>query len=368
MKHPVFAYFERFHGLVPSGYHANFLGVKTRNGFAAGMVAALGHQLPDGGYVRGDYPGFDEEYFEWIDLLEAVLAARGVFTMIELGAGYGRWLVNAAVAAAQRRAGDLRIKLVGVEAEPTHFAWLKQHFEDNGLDPAEHVLIEGAIDATDGTVDFYVGKADEWYGQRIADHGDTERPVNQVRAITLKGILTGLESVDLIDLDIEGAELVVLSSAIDELDRKVKRVHIGTHARSIERGLRTLFREHSWYKRNDYEVGSSELTQWGPISFNNGVQTWINPRLQSIEPTPAEMHWLQWALHSSEIRYGRLQDEMHAPEAAPERVQEDARLRAALEAAREAQNRIAAMETSKFWKLRRLWFRLKRRVGLGENE
>jgi len=41
----------------------------------------------------------------------------------------------------------------------------------------------------------------------------------------------------------------------------------------------------------------------------------------------------------------------------------DARRQAA-----EAVNRIAAMESSKFWKLRRVWFAMKRRVGMGDNE
>lgn len=34
----------------------------------------------------------------------------------------------------------------------------------------------------------------------------------------------------------------------------------------------------------------------------------------------------------------------------------------------DAQNRIAAMETSKFWKLRQSWFRFKKAVGLPSNE
>jgi hypothetical protein len=43
-------------------------------------------------------------------------------------------------------------------------------------------------------------------------------------------------------------------------------------------------------------------------------------------------------------------------------------LRTALETARQALARITSMESSKFWKLRRIWFRLKRCVGLGLNE
>src|SRR5262249_41737109 len=44
------------------------------------------------------------------------------------------------------------------------------------------------------------------------------------------------------------------------------------------------------------------------------------------------------------------------------------RLQTALETARQTLARITSMESSKFWKLRRIWFRLKRCVGLGMNE
>ena len=71
--------------------------------------------------------------------------------MVYLGAGYGRWLVKGAAAVRQCH-GDLPIKLIGVEAEPTHFEWLKQHFNDNGLDPAQHELIEAAVDGQERTV------------------------------------------------------------------------------------------------------------------------------------------------------------------------------------------------------------------------
>ena len=47
---------------------------------------------------RSAYPSFNEEYFEWVDVLEAVVARAGMFTMLELGAGWGRWLANAAAA------------------------------------------------------------------------------------------------------------------------------------------------------------------------------------------------------------------------------------------------------------------------------
>jgi hypothetical protein len=85
--------------------------------------------------------------------------------------------------------------------------------------------------------------------------------------------------VDLIDLDVQGTELIVLSSAVEQLSQKVKRVHIGTHGEEIESGLRTLFQNLGWTKLNDYACGSESETPWGVIKFGDGVQTWINPKL-----------------------------------------------------------------------------------------
>jgi FkbM family methyltransferase len=293
--HPVFARFDRWSGEVKAGWTVNFLGVRTREAFSAGMtgVVSSGDR-----WVDTEYPDFNEEYFEWIDVLEAALAATDSFTMIELGAGWGRWLMNGAAAA--RRDRDLPVRLIGVEAEPTHFSWLRQHFSDNGVDERTMTLIEAAVAAQAGTVRFHVGDPSAWYGQAIeldspplvraplrlrlrqwlrGSPGPEARRIVDVPAVTLASILAPLELVDLIDLDVQGAEADVLEAAADELARKVKRVHVGTHGEDVERRLRALFARMAWELRNDYAAGMEMETPWGAISFQDGVQTWINPRL-----------------------------------------------------------------------------------------
>jgi FkbM family methyltransferase len=295
--HPVFTQFPRWSGQVDSGWSVNFLGVRTRDEFTAGMTGAVASESR---LVETDYPAFDEEYPEWVDILEAVNGAVGTFTMIELGAGWGRWLMNAA-AAARRRQG-LSIHLVGVEAEPTHFRWMKQHFSDNSVDAASVTLIEAAVAAEPGRVRFHIGEASAWYGQAIdvsqpqpeprrpllkrlqalfegAPHVN-ERSIIEVRAVTLSSILQGLARVDLVDLDVQGVEAEVLESAEVELAQKVKRVHVGTHDADNERRLRELFERLGWDNLNDYACGSVDETPWGRISFQDGVQTWVNVALE----------------------------------------------------------------------------------------
>ena len=283
--------------------------------------------------------------------------------------------------------GDLPMKLIGVEAEPTHLRWMKDHFRDNGLDPERHMLIEAAIDEKEGEVCFWIGDADAWYGQAIAHGMQPSERVQWVKAITLNQVLDGLDHVDLIDLDVQGAELVVLRSAIGELDKKVKRVHIGTHSHDIEYGLRELFRQHNWYKANDYCLGSREITPWGDIEFGDGVQTWINPRLVAVQATPAELGKMQELLHTMEHQNSRLYMETNslkgelqhtqaelqhtqdkAQQLAEKLQQTEQQLGHVQDELGQTRGRIAAMESSKFWKLRRRWFQIKRIFGLSKNE
>jgi len=259
------------------------------------------------GFTVREYPELDEEYFEWIDLLESVVAARGSYTMIDLGAGYGRWSVRAACAVGQY-APEMPYRLIAVEAEPAVFQWMRLHFSDNGIDASRHRLIHGAVSDTRGKVMFYVGgpsggtydlRPEEWYGQALTKdydvRGKSERAGKyggfdvvchtsgwrsiKVPSVSLRKLLKDLDHVDLIDMDIEGQELPSIRTAIRELDSKVKRLHIGTHGKEIEAGLRELLCAHGWHCQADYSLFSKSETPWGVVSFENGAQSWLNPRL-----------------------------------------------------------------------------------------
>lgn len=288
-------------------FDVDFLGVRTRRAFDAGMKNARNApQTPS-------YPPFDNEYFEWIDVLEAVEEATDTFVMIDLGAGYGRWSVRAALALRQR--GACQFTCAAVEAEPDHFRWLCHHLHDNDLHPSDHELIWGAVTAQPGLVPFWIGNASGWYGQAVAEHpvnpppgirarrrlrarsalgmppvSATDEAVVWVPSITLREVLAAYPRVDLIDMDIQGAELDVVTSAIDLLTQRVRRVSIGTHSASIEEGLRQLFQSEGWQNRNDYQCHSTAVTPYGEIHFGDGVQTWVNPLLAPGAPQVLEQH------------------------------------------------------------------------------
>ena len=97
--------------------------------------------------------------------------------------------------------------------------------------------------------------------------------------MSLGTLLRPLEIVDLVDADIQGAEADVFEAAAADIAAKVRRVHIGTHGPEVEDRLRRLFDRLGWECRFDYPGGGESDTPWGPVVFEDGIQSWLNPAL-----------------------------------------------------------------------------------------
>lgn len=280
--------FKPWSGTVPAGYFAYFLGNITRADYWA-FPKEIRAVYDRERFEAFSTPSFDDNLFDWIVLLEAVVERRGAFAMAALGAGWGRWLVAAAFAAKQF--GRAPLHLVGVEAEPTHFEWMQEHFRDNGLDPAEHDLIAAAAAGAPGHAWFYCGKPDAWYGQsivrddRLEDHanrGEADyngEKVRVVRTIDLAELASRCGRIDYLHMDIQGAEAEFLSSKPDVLAATVKRVLVGTHSNEIEVDLRGLFDRIGWHCQYDVPLGGQVRVNDELVTVGDGVQVWINPAL-----------------------------------------------------------------------------------------
>jgi FkbM family methyltransferase len=296
----VFGRFRTWEGMVEPGWFVNWIGARNRTSM---QTDAQSYPVPT--FQRGRRPPVTDELFEWIDILESVVESAGTFTMVELGAGYGRWLVSA-VAALRQLDEDRPFQLVGVEAEPTHFKWLRRTLVDNGIDPSEHCLVRAVVAARDGRLRFQRGDPAGWYGQAIVRDdpaaklsgpvsrmirwsrngvasqlavGAGARKVRRTRAVSLASVLEPLERIDLIHVDVQGEEAEVLEAAADVLAEKVRRIHVGTHDHENEERLRLLFGHLGWERHFDYAARSQNMTPWGPVAFQDGVQSWLNPRL-----------------------------------------------------------------------------------------
>jgi FkbM family methyltransferase len=292
--HPIFDRFRCWAGDADGRFHYDFLGVRTDSRFWGNTNV----QTP--GPLKTAYPRVGEQYFEWVFILESVYAAREAesFSMVELGAGYGPWLLRAHHAF--RQFSNKPVGLVGVEGDPDHFRWMKEHFENNGLSLDEHRLFEGGAGLKDGTVAFFVGDdpATE-YNQRIhfpKEHVPSDDPqaiyddarwgrrYRMVPSYSLETVTAHLDRVDLLHMDIQGLESGLVDRAMEVMNRKVVRVIIGTHHETWEEQLRERLGGEGWTAVYDFPGRILNDTPCGPIQFKDGIQAWINPALE-LSPT-----------------------------------------------------------------------------------
>ncbi|RXF74469.1 hypothetical protein [Hansschlegelia zhihuaiae] len=300
----IFARIERRRIIVPAGFHMDSVGQLTR----------FDHMLPTA-YVRrmraealkpypmapNPPPPENPHRYELGAVLYAALSSRDRFTMIELGAGIAPWCVTAACGL---RALDPKpLLLVGVEAEPSRFAWMRQHLIDNDLNPDAHIQIQAAILPSDDWKPFalFPRGVPNFGGHRVVtdlarEHetsGVTESPhfdpgqdtfsLERIEAVTLEMVLDRLPAgpVDLVHMDIQGIEERVVAAAVGPLTERVRHLAIGTHSVAIDQGLRELLSGQGWTLH--FALESLAMNHVGDamvdLSMDDGFQHWINSRL-----------------------------------------------------------------------------------------
>ena len=275
--------FVRYTGPGTPGFTTNFLGARAStdvyvgnkrfDGIVEGIPAPVGNLLA--------------ETAEWIGTLKAVLSARDRWRILELGAGYGPWMVSTALAARQRGIGDIR--LYGVEGDAGHVAFLRQHLTDNGLDPADHVVLHGAVGAADGTATWAeVGNSAEVYGGRplggdgVDYHGQAQARLVSLPMFGIAGLLARELEWDLVHIDIQGGEGEVCRAGMAMMSERVRWVVIGTHSRALDGEVMAAFHAAGWALENEKPTimpwiqGGRTLEM---MAIVDGVQAWRNPRL-----------------------------------------------------------------------------------------
>ena len=279
VQDPALLRFPPWTGVADGRFQYDFLGIRTDPRFRPQV-------RPDpAGPLVTRYPAPHAGYFELAFVLDAVAraAARPTFTVLELGAGYGYWLAIAH--RARRLTSPGAIRLVGVEMVERHVEWMRVHFENNGIDPAEQRIVHAAVSDRDGTA-WYRPEANAWldYGQtvigRSADGAAprASRELVPVPAVALGRLLGETGDVDLLHADLQGEEGRALGSALDELCLRVERIVCATHSRRIHCELRERFRSAGWRIVDDDRCRRRERTRLGDVQFLDGLLTLVNPR------------------------------------------------------------------------------------------
>jgi FkbM family methyltransferase len=271
------------------GFIVDFLGVRTRVTSLADTQRAFEGVLDIP--VPGDYHA---EAIEYIGLVKSVLPAHDQFVVLELGAGWGPWLVAGAKAARLR--GIDAIRLYGVEADPQHVAFMTQHLLDNGIDPAHATLIHAAVGIERGRARWpkIADAANDWGSRpaRIGESGAHEDDASylgtlldeyiEVDVVPITEILERERRWDLVHIDVQGWERLVCEHAATELNRRVAYLVLGTHSRKLDGDLIDLFHREGWILEHEkpsrftYIPGAKLLES---MNAADGTQVWRNPRL-----------------------------------------------------------------------------------------
>ncbi|HVJ52113.1 MAG TPA: FkbM family methyltransferase [Aliidongia sp.] len=287
-------------------FEYNFVGAKVRLEYDAPLPDGIDFDFMTSGRsytskVDPTHPARpSEDYFEWIDLLTAIDAATDRFVMVELGAGYGRWIANAVTAIRRHKTkSNLPYFLVGVEANSDRFAWMKQNLIDNEIDVDKQRLIMAGASDRDGHAYFpayqsaFPGKQEHSYGNglylRFGEEAvETTRKIEadgnvsimqRVPLLRLETILNGIDRVDLLDLDIQGHETVVIEDSLDLLDRKVARIHVGTHNDDADKRILAALQARGWESIWAFPHLRANETPYGPLEFCDGIFSFRNPKL-----------------------------------------------------------------------------------------
>lgn len=250
---PTFSGFAPCAATGETGFFFDFLGTKTRIEYLPESC----HWL-SGKVFSFPQPGATilHEYEEWQGAMAAVKEANDSFVCVELGAGWGPWLVSSAFAA--KHLGISDILLIGVDADLKNMEFIKTHFSDNGLDVGRHRFLHAAIDERDARPSLW-------------------KP-GSVAKMSLTTLLQDLPIVDLIHCDIQFAESKAFAAGIKKVTDRVRRVVIGTHSRKIEDELIEIFR--AWYWFLEYETACKYRIEKGrPYLNTDGVQVWRNTRI-----------------------------------------------------------------------------------------
>jgi FkbM family methyltransferase len=262
-------------------YFKDFLGSRTAIGYVhttanmSGVVEGL--PIPNSKHSEG---------IEWVGAIRAVDQAAGRFVAVELGAGWGPWLVSSAVAA--RNKGIQDIRLIGVEADSGKVEFMKKHLGDNGFHPADHRILHGIVGPRDGFAYFpEINSHRDWGGEAVfvETPDEVERNLfshrwrnvrhNRLDCYSLESIVGDLK-VDFCHFDIQGAEFIVLSTARKLAKAQIKRLVIGTHSRTIEAQLFDFLASDGWVLENEKPCKFQFLAGRFDTTLD-GTQVWRNP-------------------------------------------------------------------------------------------
>jgi len=242
--------------------------------------------------------GFHAEAIEYVAMADALRRGRDreSFCAVEIGAGWGPWVVACGVLT--RRLGTKSIHLVGVEASAERFELMRRHFKVNNLpipsqgrddvvsDGTTVQFFRGAIWTTDGSIWFPESDVADM-GPAVSeqdagtDYRGSEVNHDEVPCRRLETLLADSKRVDFMHIDIQGAEFDVIKASMNWINAHVATLMIATHSRVIEGSLIGLLLAAGWqlHREKPCQVNWAKDCDLAGRTWADGSQYWINPSL-----------------------------------------------------------------------------------------
>jgi FkbM family methyltransferase len=260
------------------GYLTNFLGVRIDPKFFPTILEGREGQV-EGIPIPANWHA---DIAEWGAALRAVDLARGTFTMIELGCGWGCWMNNTGVAA--RRVG-LAVHVIGVEGDEGHVAFAREALATNGFEPDQTTVRHGIAAPTGGIALFprQEQAGVKWGLEPIFDATEEQRRTatqsgryDELPMIALDELVAPHARIDLLHIDIQGGETNFISGCRPLLRSRVAYILVGTHSRQIEGQILEMLLSDGW-KLEIERPAIVSLAGSSPLLIVDGVQGWRNP-------------------------------------------------------------------------------------------
>jgi FkbM family methyltransferase len=266
------------------GFIVDFIGTRI----ATDIVWTFAAERLNGAVLDVPVPGdFHAEAIEWIGVLKCVESAGNRFAVIELGAGFGTWAIASAVAARAKGIGDIRIAMV--EGDPRHCASARLHFANNGFDPDAHTILHAAVGVENGIAHWPRSDApaseDGWNHRPNFGEGDymgrSFDDMMEVQVVAMRDLIVLEPEWNLVHIDVQGHEVDIVRSCLEEIGRRAHWIVVGTHSRKLDGDFIAMMHDAGWLLENEkpakftYNRGFPTLEGMTTL---DGTQVWRNPR------------------------------------------------------------------------------------------
>ena len=307
----IFAEITPWSGEVPVGRTRNFLGTLELSTAKSEGTATESFES------RRLGPADGEPFFELVSAYWSILAARGRYTAVSLGAHYGAPLVNAVYLL--KAARPMAFRLIGVESDQHMCTLFYAYLAENGIPPTDHCVINAVVGGDNTPVLFPVSEVPSGANYALNDRGQRTRiyegivedgraeevlrnvmldmtlatnayiPLNEtdivtadlevVSTVTVSDVVSPHDVVDFLEIDIQWAEIGALPPAMEVLNRKVRWIHLGTHGPQSHEAMRDMFGGQGWDIRINLTPMTEYIVPGGTFSTMDGILSLRNPRL-----------------------------------------------------------------------------------------